>query len=139
MSSVVSSPSQSAPGGAARAAVLDAEALARLRELDPSGKSRLLERVLRAFEASASRLARQFGEARAAGDVQAIRHVVHTLKSSSASIGALALARMCGEIEAEIRLGADAALPERLDEMDRELAAVLKAVSPMLSSPGTSP
>jgi HPt (histidine-containing phosphotransfer) domain-containing protein len=63
--------------------------------------------------------------------------VVHTLKSSSASIGALALARMCGEIETAIRTGDAAALPERLDAMDRELAAVLQAVSLMLSSPGT--
>ena len=121
----------------ARTAVLDADALERLRELDPQGKSRLLERVLRAFESSASRLARQFREARAADDMQGIRHVVHTLKSSSASIGALVLARLCAEIETSIRAEAFAALPERLDAMDRELAAVLQAVSPMLSVPGT--
>jgi HPt (histidine-containing phosphotransfer) domain-containing protein len=123
----------------ARVAVLDADALARLRELDPQGQSRLLERVLRAFESSASRLARQFTEARAAGDMQGVRHVVHTLKSSSASIGALALSQLCAEIEAAIRADAPGALPERLDAMDRELAAVLQAVTPMLSSPGTSP
>lgn len=121
----------------ARAAVLDADALERLRELDPLGKSRLLERVLRAFESSASRLAKQFRDARAAGDMQGVRHVVHTLKSSSASIGAVALARLCAEIESSIRAEAFAALPERLDAMDRELTAVLQAVTPMLSAPGT--
>ena len=36
------------------ATLLDADALDRLRELDPSGKSRLLERVLRAFHSSVS-------------------------------------------------------------------------------------
>jgi len=123
----------------ARVAVLDADALARLRELDPHGQSRLLERVLRAFESSASRLARQFADARAAGDMQGVRHVVHTLKSSSASIGAVALARLCAEIETAIRADAGGALPERLDAMDRELAAVLQAVTPMLSSASTSP
>ena len=117
----------------ARAAVLDADALERLRELDPHGKSRLLERVLRAFQSSAFRLANQFREARAAGDMQGIRHVVHT----SASIGAVALARLCAEIETSIRAGAFDALPDRLDAMDRELAAVLQAVSPMLSTSGT--
>ena len=119
------------------APVLDAEALDRLRELDPSGKSRLLERVLRAFHASASRLAQQFDDARRAGDMQGIRHVVHTLKSSSASIGALALARLCAEIESSIRADTLAGLPERLDAMDRELAAVLQVVTPMLSPPDT--
>jgi HPt (histidine-containing phosphotransfer) domain-containing protein len=118
-------------------AVLDADALARLRELDPQGSSRLLERVLRAFESSASRLAKQFRDARAADDMQGIRHVVHTLKSSSASIGAVALARLCADIETSIRAEAFAALPDRLDAMDRELAAVLQAVSPMLSTSGT--
>ena len=119
------------------AAVLDSAALERLRELDPAGSSRLLERVLRAFESSASRLAKQFGEARAAGDMEGIRHVVHTLKSSSASIGAVALARLCAEIEASIRVEAFATLPDRLDAMDRELAAVLQAVTPMLTTSGT--
>jgi HPt (histidine-containing phosphotransfer) domain-containing protein len=117
--------------------VLDAEALARLRELDPSGKSRLLERVLRAFETSAARLGEQFTDARARSDMQGIRHVVHTLKSSSASIGALALARICAEIESSIRTDSLAGLPDRLDAMDRELKAVLQAVTPMLSTPGT--
>jgi HPt (histidine-containing phosphotransfer) domain-containing protein len=117
--------------------VLDADALARLRELDPSGKSRLLERVLRAFETSATRLADQFADARARNDMQGIRHVVHTLKSSSASIGALALARICAEIESSIRADTLAGLPERCDAMDCELKAVLQAVTPMLSTPGT--
>jgi HPt (histidine-containing phosphotransfer) domain-containing protein len=115
------------------ATLLDADALDRLRELDPTGKSRLMERVLRAFHSSASRLRQQFGEARTSGDMEGIRHVVHTLKSSSASIGALALARLCAEIEGSIRAEAFAALPDRLDAMDRELAAVLQAVTPMLS------
>ena len=115
------------------ATVLDADALDRLRELDPSGTSRLMERVLRAFHSSASRLAQQFREARTSGDMQGIRHVAHTLKSSSASIGALTLARLCAEIETSVRAEAFAALPERLDAMDRELAAVLQAVTPMLS------
>lgn len=117
--------------------VLDVDALDRLRELDPSGKTRLLERVLRAFESSATRLAIQFAESRERGDMQGIRHVVHTLKSSSASIGALALARLCAEIETLIRTEAFAELPPRLDAMDRELAAVLQAVTPMLATPST--
>ena len=118
--------------------VLDADALARLRDLDPSGKTHLLERVLKAFESSSGRLAVQFKDARARGDLQGIRHVVHTLKSSSASIGALALARICAEIESSIRTEPAADLASALDTMDRELDAVLQAVTRMLSSPGTT-
>ncbi len=118
--------------------VLDADALARLRDLDPSGKTQLVERVLKAFETSSNRLALQFREARARDDMAGIRHVVHTLKSSSASIGALALARICAEIETSIRAGIVDGLPTQLDAMDRELVAVLQAVTPMLT-PGTPP
>ena len=49
-------------------AVLDAQALARLRELDPKGENKLVDRVLRAFETSALRLLPQLGTARAGGD-----------------------------------------------------------------------
>lgn len=118
-------------------AELDVDALARLRDLDPTGKTHLVERVLKAFESSSMRLALQFRQARERGDMQGIRHVVHTLKSSSASIGALALARICAEIETSIRTDALADLSPRLDAMDRELAAVLQAVTSMLNSPGT--
>ncbi len=119
------------------ATVLDVDALDRLRELDPTGKGRLLERVMRAFQSSAGRLSQQFAEARRVNDMATVRHVAHTLKSSSASIGALELARICAEIEASIRAEAFTTLGERLDAMDRELTGVLQAVTPMLSPPDT--
>ncbi len=115
--------------------VLDEAALQRLRDLDPGGKSHLLERVLRAFESSVTRLGAQLVEARATNDMQSVRHAVHTLKSSSASIGAMRLSRLCAEIEAAVRQEAFADLPPLLDDVDRELAVVLQAVLPMRGSP----
>jgi HPt (histidine-containing phosphotransfer) domain-containing protein len=114
---------------------LDADALHRLRELDPSGSGRLLERVLRAFEQSVLRLSAQLREARGKADMQGIRHVAHTLKSSSASVGALALSRLCAEIEAGVRAEAFADLPEPLDAMEDELQLVLQAVRQQLAAP----
>ena len=122
---------------------LDAESLQRLRELDPDGRNQLLERVLRAFDSSARRMGGQLAEARLRDDVAGIRHVAHTLKSSSSSIGALALARLCAEIEASIRNESLAGLGDRLDAMDRELNAVLQAVQSLLDpgddAAGSSP
>lgn len=121
---------------------LDAESLQRLRELDPGGENQLVARVLRAFDASARRLSLQLADARISGDVKAIRHVAHTLKSSSSSIGALDLARICAEIEASVRNEALAGLGDRLDAMDRELGAVLQAAKSLLGpdeATGTSP
>ncbi|MEO8922521.1 MAG: Hpt domain-containing protein [Caldimonas sp.] len=116
--------------------VLDEEALQRLRELDPKGQNHLLERVLRAFESSVLRLAPQLREARQRGDMQAIRHVAHTMKSSSASIGAMRLSRLCAEIEAAVRQEAADDLPALLDEVDLEFNVVLQAVQPLRGAPG---
>ena len=107
---------------------LDAEALQRLHDLDPTGKNRLIERVLGAYLSSSTRLAGQLAEARASGDLQSAQHVAHTLKSSSASIGALALARLCAEIEASIRADTLAGMPARLQSLEDELKHVLQAV-----------
>jgi HPt (histidine-containing phosphotransfer) domain-containing protein len=123
------------PGGPPAAppagpAVLDAAALERLRELDPKGANRLLERVMKAFETSVARLLPQLQEAQRVGDRNGIRHVVHTLKASSASIGALALSQQCAEIETRIRLGEADGLDARIEAVYAELEIVLKAVRP---------
>ena len=115
--------------------MLDEEALERLRELDPGGRNRLLERVLRAFESSIGRLGPQLAEARQRNDREGIRQVVHTLKSSSASIGALRLSRLCAEIEAAVRQEAPEGLAALLEDVDRELEVVLQAVHPMRGTP----
>ncbi|HEX7440556.1 MAG TPA: Hpt domain-containing protein [Caldimonas sp.] len=117
-------------------AVLDAEALRRLRELDPTGANRLLERVFEAFEASVVRLLPQMHAAHKAGDHAGVRHVVHTLKSSSASIGAIKLSQLCAEIEGMIRLDNFEGLAARIDRMDHETAVVLQALKQL---PGVAP
>ncbi|HSN31462.1 MAG TPA: Hpt domain-containing protein [Ideonella sp.] len=112
----------------AAAAVLDAQALDRLRELDPTGQNRLIERVFSAFEASLARLVPQLDAARADSDWQAVRQVAHTLKSSSASIGALALSRLCADVESRVRQSELDGLPARLDALAAEVGRVQRAL-----------
>ncbi|HEX6363121.1 MAG TPA: response regulator, partial [Albitalea sp.] len=114
--------------------VLDAGALERLRELDPKGESQLLARVIQAFEASAARLLPQLEEARAARDPAGIRHVAHTLKSSSASIGAMKLSQLCADIEAKIRTDRLENIEERVDAMRAEIEIVLQALKRLLDA-----
>ncbi len=93
----------------AQQGVLNPEAIQRLRELDPTGESQLLTRVFQAFETSLNRLLPQLEQARGTADAASVRLVAHTLKSSSATIGALQLSRVCAEVEAmaqELRLDA---------------------------------
>ena len=111
---------------------LDAEALSRLRELDPKGENKLLERVLRAFQSSAARLMPQLETARLANDRATVRLVAHTLKSSSASIGALALSQVCAQVEALIRADSADDLDPLLHQLRQALAAALNAIERLL-------
>ena len=82
--------------------------------------------------ASLQRLLAQAAQATLAGDAEAARHAAHTLKSSSASVGALALSRCCGEIETQLRAQPLAALHGLLDELQDEGQRVLQAVRDQL-------
>lgn len=108
---------------------LDAAALARLRELDPDGRHGVLPRVMSAFETS---LARMLAQLAAKPDTAVVGSLAHTLKSSSASVGALALSRACAEVELGVRAGAAADLDEQVLRLVREGEAALAAVRAML-------
>ena len=111
---------------------LDAAALGRLIELDPNGQNRLLERVLQAFQTSAARLRPQLDAARSGNDRAAIRLVAHTLKSSSASIGAIRLSQLCAQVETAIRLETEDDLGPQLDALNAALDGALQAIAALL-------
>ncbi|WP_082580388.1 Hpt domain-containing protein [Pelomonas sp. Root1444] len=116
------------------AALLDPEAIRRLRELDPSGGNKLLERVVAAFSNSLDRLLPDLAQARETDppDFTVIRHVTHTLKSSSASLGATALSARCGDIETLAREGRDEGLSAQLDAMLQDIQQVRAALAALL-------
>lgn len=113
----------------ALAAVLDAQAVARLQALDPRGENRLLERVLDVFFDSLGKHAGELRDARHAADLPALRLAAHTLKSSSASIGAMQLSQRCAEVEALARQGAATAFGDPLDALHAELSRVQDALA----------
>lgn len=112
--------------GAAR--VLDAQALSRLADLDPDGRAGLVARVLSTYAQSLERLLDQLQRARDEGDMQTQRHVAHTLKSSSASVGALCLSALCAEAEERLRDGLVEGLDEQLDRLAADGHRVLAAL-----------
>ena len=112
---------------------LDAKALRNLRLLDPTGTAGLLGRVLRTYRSSLARLLAQLDAAQARGDSAGIRLVVHTLKSSSASIGALVMSQLCGAAEAAVRDGQDVQLTVLLTRLRVEAVQVDLAVHALLA------
>ena len=114
--------------------LFDQEALRRLKELDPKGDNRLFERVASAFETSVGRLMPQFEDAIRQQDMQGILHVAHTLKSSSASIGALKLSQMCAEIETMIRRQTGEDLSSRIRDIPLEAERVQAGLQHVLET-----
>ena len=113
--------------------VLDADALAGLAQLDPTGATKLVVRVLNTYLGSLARLRLQLVQAGDAGDTNAIRLAAHTLKSSSASIGALRLSALCGEAEQAVRDGQLQGLSRLLDHLLAECLRVDAAVRQLLT------
>jgi hypothetical protein len=111
---------------------LDAAALTRLRELDPDGRHGVVARVLAAFETSLGRMLVQLRAELDAGDPAVVAGIAHTLKSSSVSVGALALSASCAEIERRLREQAPGELHADVQQLLAEGEAALHAVRSML-------
>jgi HPt (histidine-containing phosphotransfer) domain-containing protein len=111
---------------------LDAEALQRLSELDPGGRHGLLPKVLRTFDSSTRRLLEQLVAARAGADLEAQRMVAHTLKSSSMSVGALRLSKLCAEVEQRLRDQRLEGLEPLVGELETECRQLLDTLQPLL-------
>jgi HPt (histidine-containing phosphotransfer) domain-containing protein len=111
---------------------LDRQALARLQELDPDGRHGVVQRVLQAFETSLTRMLVQLRGEIGAGHADVVATVAHTLKSSSASVGALALSQACAEVEARLRGGDHAALDRDITRLIVEGEAALQAAGAIL-------
>jgi CheY-like chemotaxis protein/HPt (histidine-containing phosphotransfer) domain-containing protein len=108
--------------------VIDPKALQTLRELQRPGRPDLLTRVIDLFALDAPRLLSAMRNAVAQSDAEALRHAAHTLKSTSANVGATMLAVNCREIE-QLACAADVAaagvpLGDALEQLDRVLAAL---------------
>jgi len=102
------SPPPPAPAAPTPPYALDEAALARLRELDPDGRHGVVPRVLTAYETALVRQIAQLRTELVSPQSQALAVLAHTLKSSSASVGALPLARACESLERRVREGATA-------------------------------
>ena len=120
------------PAQLAQAVSLDAAALARLRELDPDDRHGVVTRVLTAFETSLARMLTQLQSERDAEHPTVVAGVAHMLKSSSASVGALSLAKACADIELKLRLGDASTLQADISRLISEGESALQAVTAIL-------
>jgi two-component system sensor histidine kinase/response regulator len=80
-------------------AVLDRQALGRIRALHRPGGPNLLAKVLGLYTSSSQALTDAMRTAVTSNDAESVRQAAHALKSSSANVGAMAFADLCKEVE----------------------------------------
>ncbi|MDQ3742775.1 MAG: Hpt domain-containing protein [Acidobacteriota bacterium] len=102
---------------------VDASVLADLEEMQEEGEPNLVAELIGLYLGDAPRKLASMREAVAGGDAALLRRAAHSLKGSSASLGAFGVAALCGELEracGEDSSGRAATLVARLgQEMER--------------------
>jgi signal transduction histidine kinase/CheY-like chemotaxis protein len=109
-------------------APVDAATLGALRALPGTDGGSLLARLIDLYLKSSSELMETARLSAALADGGQLGKAAHTLKSSSANVGALRLASLCAEVEANARRGDVAAAGALLDSVTDEHARVVAAL-----------
>ena len=105
---------------------LNPRALDQIRGLDPASGGELLARVGRLYLETAPALGKGLLAAAASGDTAGVGRAAHSLKSSSANLGADALAALCRRVEESATAGVVQA--EAVEGIRQELALALLLV-----------
>jgi two-component system, sensor histidine kinase and response regulator len=110
------------------AAVLDRSYLESLRRLEAATGKKIVAEVVAHYLAESPRRLARMREALASGDAVELRFVAHSLKGSSAQIGAVTVAEKCQEIEHRAVVGSLEGAGVLLNDVDRELGRVATAL-----------
>ncbi len=114
----VAGPSLSATGIAD--ASIDQEVLDKIRTLERNGAPHLVSRLVGLYLQGTLPLIERMKQARADDDYEALRAAAHTLKSSSANVGAMKLQGLCKELESRARDRRVEDALERIEHIERE-------------------
>jgi two-component system, sensor histidine kinase and response regulator len=108
--------------------ILDHGVLESLRELQADGEPDLLTELVELYRADAPQMLEAMRTALAEANGEALRRAAHTLKGSSANLGAVRLAEMCRELERAGRDGALAGAAPLLAAVEAEYERVVEAL-----------
>ena len=111
--------------------VIDPKVIQGLRDLGGEDEPGLLAELIKIFLEDAPQRMKDITEGLAGGDLLRVERGAHTLKSSSANIGALALSDLCRRIVESARAQRPETLPELCDESARSLAEAAEALRSM--------
>ena len=106
---------------------LQSEAIQAIRDLAGDTPD-LLGQIVQLYLESAPALLAQLAAGLAAADLNSIGTAAHSLKSSSANLGAIELSKMCGKLEAAAGTGAIGADVPSLSAIEAEYQQVRAAL-----------
>ncbi|MFQ5857786.1 MAG: Hpt domain-containing protein, partial [Anaerolineae bacterium] len=112
---------------------IDREVLAQFTEMMGEDAPALVAELIDVFLEDTPRLVAALREGVVAGDVGAVERAAHTMKSSSASLGAMTLSTLCKELEAIGRAGALDGAAERVAQIETEYERVRIALEAVIS------
>jgi two-component system sensor histidine kinase/response regulator len=125
-------PSAPAAAGAIERDVINRHALENIRALSKDRGDALVQKVVSAFVDDTAQHLQTLRQAIAGVDPDNLRKVAHSLKSSSANVGAEALAQMCKEMEHLGRTETTEGASGILTDMEQEFQAVRHSLSAIL-------
>ncbi len=111
---------------------IDPRVLEEIRALERKGAQQLLARLIGLYLRDAPRLVGELGQAMAGNDHENLRAIAHTLKSSSANLGAVDFAGICREIETAARAGQPERVARQIGNLPQEFARVETALHAIL-------
>jgi signal transduction histidine kinase/CheY-like chemotaxis protein/HPt (histidine-containing phosphotransfer) domain-containing protein len=106
-----------------RPSVIDLEAIDNIRALQQPGAPQLLEKIVKLYIEDAPRLVRSMREAAASSDHATLRRAAHSLKSASANVGAVNVAKLSRQLEAEARAGSVNNATAQINQVEAQLKA----------------
>ena len=109
--------------------VLDLAVIDGLRELGGEEDPGLLSELIELFLSDAPQRLQELEAALEDGDLERLSRAAHTLKSSSANLGAVAFRRLCEELERSARQGDEATCRRRRQEWRGAYAALEQALA----------
>jgi HPt (histidine-containing phosphotransfer) domain-containing protein len=110
---------------AANKVTLDHSAIEAVRQLDPDGNDRLLSRLIALYRDDSSQLLADMDNGMKVGDAEAVARAAHTLKSSSANLGATNVAAIARKIETSARNGDINELPTTMTQLRAQRTVAL--------------
>ena len=108
---------------------IDKSALDRIKAVQQPGMPDLVEKVINLYINDAQSLYRNIHEAVGKGDPHALNKAAHSLKSSSANVGAIKLASLCKELETLGKANTLGNAQEIVNQMDSEYKRVIDTLS----------